>query len=61
MIFNSEKSESFWIILRGIGEFLEFLINSVDFFISNLPKIIFYVLFFGCIVWPIIKVVVLGL
>ena len=61
MIFNSEKSESFWIILRDIGEFLEFLINSVDFFISNLPKIIFYVLFFGCIVWPIIKVVVLGL
>ena len=61
MIFNSEKSESFWIILRDIGGFLEFLINSVDFFISNLPKIIFYVLFFGCIVWPIIKVVVLGL
>ena len=61
MIFNSKKSEFFWIILCDIGESLESFINSVDFFISNLPKIIFYVLFFGCIVWPIIKVVVLGL
>ena len=61
MLLNSKKSVSFWASLRDIGEFLEFLINSVEFFISNLPKIIFYVLFFGCIVWPIIKVVVLGL
>ena len=61
MLLNSKKSVSFWAFLRDIGEFLEFLIYSVDFFISNLLKIIFYVLFFGCIVWPIIKVVVLGL
>lgn len=61
MLLNSKKSESFETILCNIGESLESLINSVDFFISNLHKIILYVLFFGCIVWPILKVVVLGL